>query len=147
MHRARTLYTGAFFRRALAVAEATCDESWVLSARHGLVALDRELVTYDEQLSGRRTERAIWGGGVLTSLVNSYRNLPLHLVFLAGAPYVEGVTGYDQRSDVWVSFNAQHLQRLAWTWEAPLRGLARPARWSWFASQARTAAAPPGGGS
>ena len=58
VHKARDLYIGAFFRRALPIAERSCDETWILSARYGLVRLDQELPTYDEQLPTRRRERA-----------------------------------------------------------------------------------------
>lgn len=141
VHPARALYTGALFRRAVTTAESTCDETWILSARHGLVALERELSSYDEELSTRRKDRALWGAHVLTALSNAYLELPLHLVFLAGGPYVEGVTGVDQRSGRFVSFNAFRIDRDGWTYEAPLRGLDRPARWAWFDLHGAVAAA------
>jgi hypothetical protein len=131
-HPARDLYTGGFFRRALPIAEAICDETWVLSARFGLVGLTREVPWYDQKLPSRRAERASWGASVLASLAAAYPGLPLELVFLAGGPYVEGVTGLDQRTGHWVSFNADHFLDGLWTYERPLRGLDRKGRWAWF---------------
>ena len=141
-HPARELYIGAFFRRALPIAEKTCDEAWILSARYGLVALDHELPAYNEVLSGRQKDRGWWGGSVLTSLANAYEDLPVHLVFFAGAPYVEGVTGVDPRTGRWTSFNAMTLERNGWTYETPLRGLDRADRFRWFDTN-RNRASPP----
>jgi hypothetical protein len=57
--------------RNLPIAVATWDERWILSARYGLVALDRELPYYCEQLPTRRRERGEWGTAVLASLPNA----------------------------------------------------------------------------
>jgi hypothetical protein len=135
IHPARKLYRGNFFRRSLPIAEATCDEVWILSARHGLVALDQPLGYYNEPMATRRKDREYWGANVLTGLANSYLDLPLHLVILAGALYVEGLTGYEPRTGRCVSFNAHHIARLGWSYETPLEGLDRPARFRWFAAQ------------
>jgi hypothetical protein len=143
VHPARGLYTGAFFREALLISEDVHDETWILSARHGLVALDRELVAYDEELPGRRRDRVVWEIDVLSSVANAYLDLPLHLVFLAGAPYVEGVTGIDQRSERWASFNALAIERSGWTYETPLRGLDRRDRWRWFRASSPVAGGRP----
>jgi hypothetical protein len=134
VHKARELYIGAFFVRALRIAEATCDELWILSARYGLVAPELEIPAYDEQLSGRRKDRGYWGNHVLAALSNAYLELPVHLVFYAGAPYVEGITGWDQRTERWANFNAGRLERNGWTFETPLRGLSRGARFTWFST-------------
>jgi hypothetical protein len=73
--------------------------------------------------------------------------LPLHLVILAGALYVEGLTGYEARTGRCVSVNAHRLERLGWSYETPLEGLDRPARFRWFAAQeTRAAAGGTGGG-
>ena len=146
IHPARELYRGNFFRRSLPIAEATCDEVWILSARHGLVALEQSLTYYNEPIATRRKDREHWGAGVFTSLANGYLDLPLHLVILAGALYVEGLTGYDARTGRCVSFNAHHLERLRWSYETPLEGLDRSARFRWFAAQEPRAAAGGAGG-
>lgn len=46
---ARELYTGSLFRLALRAARRLVDDDWIriLSARHGLVELERELEPYD----------------------------------------------------------------------------------------------------
>jgi hypothetical protein len=132
VHPARVLYTGQFFRRALPIAEATSDETWILSARFGLVPLAAQVPCYDEALSSRRTERAAWGAGVITALGDAYPGLPLELVFHAGGPYVEGVTGLSQTTGHWVSFNADHFSSGLWTYSRPLHGLDRKGRWEWF---------------
>jgi hypothetical protein len=132
IHKARDLYLGAFFRHALPIALGSCDEVWILSARHGLLHLEHATASYDEQLPTRQRDRGFWGNGVLSSLHNAYPHLPVHLVFYAGAPYVEGITGLDPRTGRSANLNWIALGRAGWTYETPLRGLDRPARFAWF---------------
>lgn len=134
--RARDLYTGNFFRRALPISEASCDETWILSAHYGILSLQRIVETYDAQLSGRQAERAIWGQSVITSLHNAFVGIPLHLAFFAGAAYVEAITGVHPATGRATNFNAIALTRAAWTYETPLRGLERGRRFAWFHSHA-----------
>lgn len=51
---AMNFYTGALFRGALAYARSVCstDRIYVLSARYGLVPIDRVLNPYDRKLTG-----------------------------------------------------------------------------------------------
>lgn len=57
----RALYQGDLFRKGLAWAEATCDRVMVLSALHGLVALDQVVAPYDLTLNDlSAAERRAW---------------------------------------------------------------------------------------
>lgn len=47
---ARELYTGDLFKKSLAHAEKTCDVVYILSARHGMLDLNRLTKPYDQQL-------------------------------------------------------------------------------------------------
>lgn len=95
---ARELYTGQLFKKSLAYAEAELGErregeAFVLSAMHGLVALDQELAPYELTLNGMpKAERCQWGAGVAREL-HTLRLLSADttLVFLAGAAYVAAV--------------------------------------------------------
>lgn len=136
-HRAEELYQGNFFRKALPLARVLYDEVWILSALHGLVAPDQRLEAYEQELPTSHQARAAWGRAVLKSLADAYPAIPLHLVFLAGAPYVEGVTGYDASSRRYRFGNNIKLHEHGWTWEHPLAGCDRAARYRWFADQAR----------
>jgi hypothetical protein len=89
---ARDLYTGALFRKSLAYAEARCSVVYVLSAKHGLLALDQVVEPYDLTLSSQRcSERVTWARGVWSQLCELYdlRGAagPRSFMVLAGDPY------------------------------------------------------------
>lgn len=66
---ARELYTGQLFCLSLAVAEQLATDVVVLSARHGVVPLDRELEPYDAALGDMlKHQLAIWGASVAKEL-------------------------------------------------------------------------------
>src|SRR5207237_7414359 len=65
-HPARALYQGALFKAALAHAQRIGAGTFVVSARHGLVALDTELDAYEHRL--RPSERESWGYSVSVAL-------------------------------------------------------------------------------
>lgn len=90
--KARDLYTGALFAKALAhVSAGNFDAAFVLSAKHGLVELDEEIEPYDLRISDfDGWERADWGHAVFLSLELKYdTRRPLDLVVFAGADYAE----------------------------------------------------------
>lgn len=88
---ARELYTGDLFRRALRfTAAAGFDSTFVLSALHGAVPLDRELDPYDFSLQRMEGfELALWGHTTLVQLatlgVHLGRGTQLHV--FAGQDY------------------------------------------------------------
>ena len=90
---ARDLYTSDLFRLGLAVAEATCHRVFVLSAKHGLLGLDDRVEPYDVELPRDELEVRSWGVQVLEKLVSTLApendEVPLRLVFFAGARYVD----------------------------------------------------------
>lgn len=86
---ARDLYASPWFRMARAYAEARGARWWILSAAHGLVPPERELVAYDASLHRlSRASRAEWGRRVSRELA---RELPPHATVhvLAGSIYRE----------------------------------------------------------
>jgi hypothetical protein len=107
---AAQLYTGSLFRQALRYSESRFDERYVLSALHGLVALEKELEPYELALKSlRRREREAWGGRVAQHLASLFAGLQVEMTFLCGRDYTDEV--------LW------RLPR-AWTVLEPLRGLA-----------------------
>lgn len=90
---ARDLYTGTLFCRASAYARAVCEEWYILSAKHGLVAPDTPLTSYDlslYDLSARR--RAIWAAGVMATIDMLYLDTPhTRWLILAGKVYREHI--------------------------------------------------------
>jgi hypothetical protein len=107
-HPARELYVSPLFRYALSWAERSTDETFILSARYGLVHPDQILDHYDQRLPARHGEAALWGLSVANHLATLYPSLTVTVVFLAGLSYVEPiVTALPKR----------------WTIEDPLAGL------------------------
>lgn len=82
---ARSLYTSPLFRLSLQYAEERCETTYVLSAAHGLVDLDRVLKPYDRRLGGKK-ERAIWARRVAGELVERHGRDVDYLI-LAGVDY------------------------------------------------------------
>jgi hypothetical protein len=67
---ARDLYTGALFRKSLAYAEARCSVVYVLSAKHGLLALDQVVEPYEfslAELDAAGRER--WAVGIWDAII------------------------------------------------------------------------------
>lgn len=86
---ARDLYCSDWFRKASAYAECAADEWYILSAKYGLVELDRVIAPYDKTLGKMSADkRRAWAGKVWDSL-------QLHLepgdqvIILAGVQYRE----------------------------------------------------------
>jgi hypothetical protein len=127
---ARTLYKSPLFVAALAYAERSCDETFVVSAAHGLLALDETVQPYDRTLRELpKKDRLAWGSRVASAIQACYNSLPLHLVVLAGLEYASpiqaGAFGH------------------AWAFEAPLARKSIGQRLAWLKSQAPVPSAPP----
>lgn len=122
---ARDLYTSQLFRKASAYAEGTCDQWFILSAKHGLVQPDTVLEPYDMKL-GRSTRYAAtnappfhdWAARVRDDLTARLTGeVDVTLVVLAGALY-EAIT-----------------YGLPWPHEAPLNGLGIGQRLAWLTQE------------
>lgn len=94
---ARELYSASYvFERSARYVERLCDEWWVLSAKHGLVAPDTVLEPYDETLMGARTStRKAWAQSVRDELRRRYGDRPVRFVLMAGRSYAGAVEGFD----------------------------------------------------
>lgn len=85
---ARELYTGHLFRLSLRYAEPRADRVFVLSALHGLLALDQAVDPYDYEMRNRApAERRLWAARVLIDLILAV-GTPTTLEVLAGEAYV-----------------------------------------------------------
>lgn len=66
---AQDLYTSPLFRGARRAVERSCDEWYILSAEHGLVAPDTVLAPYEKTLTtASRSERRLWAQRVLRQI-------------------------------------------------------------------------------
>ncbi len=103
----RELYKSPLFVASLAHAERVCDETYVVSAAHGLLALDETVAPYDRamrQLS--KKERLAWGSRVAGTIEARFARLQLELLVLTGLEYAAPIQ------------SAAH--RYPWTFDAPL---------------------------
>ncbi len=81
---AHELYCSPLFRKSLAYALSRCTQVYVISAAHGLVALDQEVKPYDRRLN--KKERAAWGRRIASDLIARHGRDVDYLI-LAGQDY------------------------------------------------------------
>ncbi|MCU1281168.1 MAG: hypothetical protein JWM53_4714 [bacterium] len=94
-HRARDLYTGPLFKAALAHAARTADETFVLSAAHGLLPLDQEVDSYDRPLrAASKLERESWAYRVCLDLRQRMRGRRFEVFIYAGETYADPIESY-----------------------------------------------------
>ena len=93
---ARDLYCSPLFRKSLAYVEQHCATVYVLSALHGLVALDTVIAPYDQRLSG---SASAWGRRVLVHLEE--RHGPGPVTILAGQVYANAVIAAARAGSRW----------------------------------------------
>lgn len=119
----RTLYKSPLFAASLAHAESVCDETYVLSATHGLLALDETVAPYDRCLRElSKKERAAWGNRVTESVRLRYPQLALHILVLAGLEYAQPILS--------------GALRYGWTVETPLARKSIGQRLAWLREHA-----------
>jgi hypothetical protein len=123
----RQLYKSPLFVLSLAHAEGTCDETFVISAAHGLLRLDDTVAPYDRLLGDLpKRERLAWGNRVAGSLASRFPGLSLHISILAGLGYAAPI----QRASLGHS----------WVIETPLARLPIGLRLAWLKERGKTRA-------
>lgn len=80
------LYCSPLFRLSLAHAVQRCATVYVLSALHGLVALDAVLEPYEHRMPSAKRERQRWAAGVSSSIVKRHPR-DERVMLLAGQDY------------------------------------------------------------
>lgn len=116
---ARDLYKSPLFVAALAHAERLCDETYVISAAHGLLPLDETVQPYDRVLRDLpKKERLAWGERVAESVRARFPLLPLHVLVLSGLEYATPILS--------------GARRYGWTVETPLARKSIGQRLAWF---------------
>jgi len=89
---ARDLYTSQLFKAQLAVAEKKHPLVYILSAKYGLVELDRVIEPYDQQLGKSRSYDEAWGFNVACHLAARHLRLgPVTFTVYAGRKYLDPV--------------------------------------------------------
>ena len=86
---AEDLYTSTLFRGRRAFAGRTCDDWYILSAKHGLVARSTVLEPYDLALTSKgRKDKRVWATAVLAELDDRLGSLvDITFEIHAGADY------------------------------------------------------------
>ena len=87
--KARDLYVSTLFRLNLKYANSLCpDEIYILSAKHGLLELEREIQPYEQTLNNMRSaEIKEWANNVLQQLRSVTSLEEPEFIFLAGNKY------------------------------------------------------------
>ncbi len=120
---ARDLYKSPLFVASLAHAERLCDETYVISAAHGLLPLDETVQPYDRVLRELpKKERLAWGSRVTESVRARFPLLPLHVLVLSGLEYAAPILS--------------GARRYGWTVETPLARKSIGQRLAWFKERA-----------
>jgi hypothetical protein len=93
---AKDLYASSLFRFCLRYAATlNPDAIFILSAKYGLVTLDRRLEPYDDTLNTKRdAEIRGWAHGVLQQLRSECDLERDHVIFLAGEKYRRHLIGH-----------------------------------------------------
>ena len=90
----RQLYKSPLFVLSLAHAESTCDETFVVSAAHGLLQLDDTVIPYDRVLRELpKKERLAWGARIAGTLGSRFPGLSLNVSIFAGLEYAAPIQG------------------------------------------------------
>lgn len=86
---AKELYTSALFKLSVAYArKLRCDEIMILSAKHGLIALDTEIEPYDLTLKSQPNKNIKhWADDVLRELQKRFDLQSDHFILFAGQSY------------------------------------------------------------
>ena len=87
--KAKELYVSMLFRLNLKYANSLCpDEIYILSAKHGLLELEREIQPYEQTLNNMRSaEIKEWANNVLQQLRSVTSLEEPEFIFLAGNKY------------------------------------------------------------
>lgn len=115
---ARAMYRSPLFQAALRWAINHCDVAFVLSAKHGLLALDQLIDPYDETLPRDAAARAAWGRRVGAQIVGAVGEIEAEVVVLADERYEQAI----------------HIDDPEWEyhWHTPLAGLGIGERLAWL---------------
>lgn len=94
--KAEALYTSPLFVNNLRYAKHLKPDSiFILSAKYGLIELEREIEPYDVTLNDMSSVQIkAWAGNVLTQLKQRADLRNDHFIFLAGAKYRKYLTPY-----------------------------------------------------
>lgn len=103
---AKSLYQGSFFKLNLQYAQTISDEIYILSAKYGLLELDKKIKPYNLIITKLTPQQQkIWSYKVIKSLEEKNIYKDTHIVFLAGENYIK------------------YLKRYYKNYEQPMKGL------------------------
>ena len=108
-HKARDLYSSTLFKFNLKYAQSIGDKVFILSAKYGLLDLDKEVDYYNETLNDKQAnEIKIWTVKVITSLENIIKSED-EIILLAGTKYRKYLMPYFINKGIKIEAPFKHL--------------------------------------
>jgi len=100
--KAEELYLSPLFKKSINYARSLYpDKIFILSAKYGLLELDKEIGPYDETLNKMsKKERETWSKGVLEDLKKKTNLAQDEFIFLAGKNYREFLLPHIKNFDI-----------------------------------------------
>ena len=90
-HKAKDLYTSSLFKKSMQYAEDLCDETYIYSAKHGIIKPDKKIKSYDVTIGSLPWQkRNILKEKVAKTLIKKTKKGDT-VVFLTGNLYKKGV--------------------------------------------------------
>lgn len=90
IHKAKDLYVSDLFKKSFAYAEALNCPIWILSAKHCLLDINKEIESYDKSMKDLdKEEKEEWKTNVINALKENYDFDDTSFIILAGQDYYE----------------------------------------------------------
>jgi len=114
-HKAEDLYTGGVFKKSMSYADDICDKTVILSAKHGVISLDKKIVKYDFQMKDiPYSEKYKWKEQCAEEIMKLTNNGDT-VVFLTSHGYKSGILSkLKKRKTEWPFHHLKQGQRLRW---------------------------------
>lgn len=108
---ARELYQGSLFKKALRYTESEFNQVYILSAKYGLVSLDKVISPYEKTLNNMSVkERKKWAEIVLEQMEEEGLDDPSSHYFFTGSNYCEYFEGHKPLEGLSLGFQLQWFQ-------------------------------------
>lgn len=108
-HKAKDLYSSTLFKFNLTYAQSIGDKVFILSAKYGLLDLDREVDYYSETLNDKSVmEIKTWTAKIITSLESIIKPED-EIILLAGEKYRRYLTPYFINKGIKIDAPFKHL--------------------------------------
>ena len=115
IHKAKDLYGSSLFKKSMKYADRICDETYILSAKYGLISPEKKIKSYDVSIGTIPwQEKWKWKEKAAKDIMRASKDKDV-IVFLTGHSYKVGVAGQLKKREV--EYPMAHMkigQRLKW---------------------------------